>query len=209
MESGLLMALSSVGMMLLSLSLAYFDNRLFPGQMMMHHAAKGFPGIANGALWGNLMLMPFVFYIIGPYWDHGNPDVARSAIILGTVLSLYAFLFVYRNGLQDDAWAGKGEIHPAGIVAMVYSAMLIAAFIVFYVYSDAKRTDIWTIWYLLALYFPLANHLVFDALNERYGFVWCPRIFAEEARPMLMFAIGELFITLVTALKLAFPKPWL
>lgn len=209
MNSGLIMALSGAGMMLLSMLLAYLNNRLLPRQMMYYHAAKGFPALANGALWGNLVLIPFIFYIIGPYWSRGNPEVARSAIILGTVLSLYAFLFVYRNGRHDDAWAGAGEIHPAGIVAMFYTAGLFASFILFYIYSRADRSDIWAIETLLALYLPLANHLVLDELNARYAYVWCPQIFAEERRPFIIFIAGEVLAVILTALKLVFPGAWL
>lgn len=177
--------------------------------MIDHHATIGFPGIANGALWGNVLLMPFAIFIIGSYWDQWSREGMVIAFSAGALLAFFAFTVFYRYGLHDDAWAGADEIHPAGIVAMVYTAGLVAGFILFYAYSDAKLEDVWIITGLLALYMPVANHLVLDALNGYRQFVWCPQIFKEETRPLLIFVWGEVFVAGITALKLFFPKAWL
>ena len=209
MQPNSLMTFSGIGLMALTMLLAYVDNRLFPGQMIAHHAAKGFPGIANGALWGNLFLMSFAVFLIGLCWDQWSRGNITVSLVLGTALSFYAFVFVYRTGLHDDAWAGAGEIHPAGIIAMIYTAGLIAAFILFYVFSSVERTYVWIIAGLLILYLPLANHVVLNFFNELQHFVFCPQIFKEEVRPLIIMRGGLIFVAAITSLKLFFPKAWL
>lgn len=208
MRPELVMAASSVCLMLLATLLVYIDNRLLPGQMTAHHAEKGFPGIANGALPGNIVLLSAVLYIVGSYWGQWSRESREIALFIGTALSLCAFLFVYRRGLHDDAWAGAGEIHPAGVVAVIYTAGVIAALILFYAFSSVESADVWTVGVLLILYLPLANHVVLNFINERRHFAWCPRIFEEETRPMDTFVNGAVFVTVMTAMKLTFPSAW-
>ncbi|MHB8710007.1 MAG: hypothetical protein ACYC6X_00405 [Minisyncoccota bacterium] len=203
------MAFLSVFLMVIAAILAHVDNRWLPGQMMLQHSAKGIPGIANGAWWGNLFLMSPILFLIGFYAEQWSRQEVLATLIIGAVVGSYAFLRVYRFGLHDDAWAGAGEVHPAGVVAMVYTAGLLAAFILFYVCSNVERAHVLIIGVLLVLYLPLANHLVLDFLNGAQHFVWCPQIFKEEVRPMIIMRGGLIFATVITTGKFLFPDRWL
>ncbi len=209
MKYGIVMGVSSVLFMAVAALLAYANNRWFPGQMMLHHSAKGIPGFANGAWWGNLFLMSPILFLIGFCAEQWSWQKVGATLIIGIIVSLYAFLQVYRFGLHDDAWAGAGEIHPAGAVVMVYTAGLLAAFILFYVCSSTERAHVLIIGVLLVLYLPLANHLVLNFLNWVQHFIWCPQIFKEEVRPMIIMRGGLIFATVITTAKLLFPNRWL
>lgn len=208
MKPELAMALSSVVLMALASILAYVDNRLFPGQMMVHHATRGYPGVANGSLYVNILVMSFVMYCMGLYWHQWTGGYKAVAIVVGMGFAIYAFMQIYRTGLHDDAWAGAGEMHPAGMVAMFYTGIVLAVSILFYVFSSVDRNHVWVIGALLLIYVPVANHLPLNALNEAYQFIWCPRIFAEEARPWKIFVGGEIGVGVLTGAKLLFPQSW-
>ena len=208
METRLVIALSSVGLMLLTFVLAHFDHRLLPEQMMDYHAKKGYPAVSNGSLWGNLFLMPFVVYVIWSYSAQWTAPEIKAAAWAGLALASCAFVFGYRTGKFDDALAGAGLMHPAGVVAMLYTAGLIATFILFCFFTKAESKDVWIVGVLLLAYIPIANHLVLNLLNEHLHFSWCPQIFKEEGRPMKILIRGELIAAAVIAVKLYIPKVW-
>ena len=208
MKIGLVMAFSIVGLMVLSTILAYIDDRLFPGQMMLRHASKGFPGVANGSLYVNLLLLPFVVYLAGLYSHQWSGSYKAAAIIIGMGVAVYAFTQIYQTGLHDDAWAGAGEMHPAGLAAMACAGIAIAALILFYMFSSVDRAHVLMIGILLLFYVPVANHLPLNVLNEAYHFIWCPRIFAEETRPMQILISGVIGVAVLTGAKSLFPEAW-
>lgn len=208
MKPELTLALSGVVLMALASILAYADNRLFPGQMMIHHAAKGYPGVANGSLYMNALVMPFVMYHMGLYWHQWTGGYKAVAVVVGMGFAIFAFVKIYRMGLRDDAWAGAGEVHPAGMVAMFYAGIVLAVSILFYVFSSVDRTHVWIIGALLLVYVPVANHLPLNALNEAYQFVWCPRVFTVEARPWKIFIGGEAVVVALSGAKLLLPESW-
>ena len=207
-HDSLTVALFSVSLMLFATALAYIDKRLLPSQMMKYRAIRGFPALSNGALWGNIFLMPWVFYLAGDYRGQWTLGERETSLFIGAIVTFYMFKVVYKNGRFDDAWAGAGEIHLAGGAAMVYGTLLIMTLILFYVFSNAKRADIWIVGVLLLLYVPLANHWVLNTLNEWRGFIWCPSVFAEEERPMKILVRAEAGVIVITAAKLLFPGVW-
>ena len=91
---------------------------------------------------------------------------------------------------------------------MVYTAGLLAAFILFYVFSKAERMDVVVIGVLLLFYIPAANHLVLDFFNKLNAFIWCPDVFTAEERPMKILINGVCFAVGITAVKLLFPGSW-
>ena len=202
MSSGTVMALLSVGLMVLVVVLATVDDMLLPSQMMQQYKV-GFPLIANGAIWGNLVILSAALYVIGAYSDQWSGKEILVILVLGMAISYALFHFVYLQGKFPDALAGGGRpISPAGWVTMLYSGAVIAAILLFYFRTNATYFDIVIVGILLAMYIPIANHLVLEWLNNLYYFVWCPDVFAEESTPLYFIIGGELLVVAGTVVKM-------
>lgn len=199
METRLVMMLSSVGLMTLAAALSYLDGTFLPSQMSAKHHGYSFSFVVNGATWGNLLLLSVALYIIGAYSDQWSRDEVSVAFVLGGLVSLVLFIYVYRNGKFPDSLAGAEYISAAGWVVMVYTGLVYAALGLFYFRTDASVVDVLKVWALLALYIPIANHAVLAYLNSHYYFPWCPSIFTEEIAPLL-FIIGSEFLLLVATM---------
>ena len=204
MEIGLIMALSSVAIVLAAAVLAYFNGTLLPKQMMMMYPSGfSFSFIANGAMWGNLVLISLVLFVIGKYADEWSGKEIVAALVLGIVVSYALFHFVYLNGKFPDSLAGGGRpISPAGWLMMAYGGVVIAIIILFYFHSNATQMDITVIGILLILYILVANHVVLSWLDSLYSFPWCPAIFTEESTPLWFIIGGDILVAVATAVKL-------
>lgn len=203
MKIGLVMAYASVLLMLVATVLAWTDDMLLPSDMMRKGYKVGFPLVANGAIWGNFILISAVLYFIGMYsWQWSTRSI-EGALIIGMTVSWGLFYFVYLEGKFPDALAGGGRpISPAGWVTMLYSGVVIAAILLFYVWTSATRMDVLAVGILLFFYIPVANHAVLGWLNSLYSWPWCPRIFAEESTPLRFIIGGEIAVVVATAIKL-------
>lgn len=200
--SGFFMASASVWLMVLVIVLAHIDEMLLPWQFTKHYNV-GFPLVANGAIWGNLVLLSIALYFIGSYaWQWDGKEIG-AALVLGLVVSYSLFHFVYLKGMFPDALAGGGRpISPAGWVVVLYSGLVYGVIVLFYLRTSATPADILIIGGLLLLYVPVANHAVLGWLNGLYSWPWCPRIFAEEATPLRFIIGGEVLVVVATAVKL-------
>lgn len=200
---GFFMALTSVCLMILAVVLTNNDEMLWPWQFTKHYNV-GFPLVANGAIWANLVLLSIALYFIGAYWGQWNNKEIWIALVIGLAVSYALFHFVYLKGKFPDALAGGGRpISPAGWVVVLYSGIVYAAILLFYFRSSAEWTDVVWVGVLLALYIPVANHAVLGFLNSWYSWPWCPRIFAEEASPLRFIIGGEALVVVATGVKLA------
>lgn len=199
------MARWSVLVTFLVIGLMLLDGKFLPSQM----GKISLPGIANGSILANLVLMSAVLYFIGPYtsqWDKGDITVA---LLAGMVVSWLLYFFVYQNGKYDD-----GLTHPlslAGVLFMIYGGAVYAIIGLFYFRSNTEWTDVVLVGILLALYIPAANHAVLGWFNSWSYFnwsSWCPRIFAEESSPLYFIFGGEALVLAVTAAKIWLKNPW-
>jgi hypothetical protein len=193
--------------MSLVLILAFFDGMLLPAQMAGRYKI-GFPAVANGAIWGNLILLSAALYLIGAYRGQWSSQEIGTALGFGIAISYGLFEFVYLKGKFPDALAGGGkDISPAGWVMLIYSAGVYAAIGLFYLRTNATLGDVLVVAGLLTLYIPVANHAVLGWLNSTYSWPWCPRIFAEESSPLFFIVGGEILVVLATVVKLD-PPLW-
>ncbi|MDP1689885.1 MAG: hypothetical protein Q8L52_01635 [bacterium] len=200
------LAYASVWLMIVVLVLTWLDDMLLPSQRPMFKL--WFPAIANGAIWGNMVFLSLVLYLIGGYWNQWSVWEMVLALALGQLVSYMLFFFIYAEGKFPDALAGGGlGISTAGWVTMIYSAFAYAAIGLFYFRTNAAPMDVVIVGALLALYLPIANHAVLGWLNSLYSFPWCSRIFAEESSPMYFIVYGEILVVLATILKLD-PPLW-
>lgn len=205
MESGLVMARMSFLLMCVVLLLSWLDDMLLPSQMITQRLYNiGFPAVANGAIWANLVLLSIALYFIGAYWEQWSSKEIWLAVVIGLAISYALFQFVYLQGKFPDALAGGGRpISPAGWVMVFYSGLVYAAIGLFYFRTSANVTDVLIVAGILVLYLPIANHAVLGWLNSYYSFPWCPRIFAEETSPLRFIIGGEVLVVGATAVKLA------
>lgn len=204
-ESGIIMAQLSVLFMVAVIILTWLDDMFLPSQMVSNRFHPvGFPAVANGAIWGNLVLMSTVLYFIGAYWTEWSVTEILVAVSLGQIVSFVLFWFVYAEGKFPDALAGGGlGISAAGWVMMIYSALVYAAIGLFFFRTSATTRDVLAVSGLLLLYIPPANHAVLGWFNSWFSFPWCPRLFAEEASPLRFIIGGEILVVAAAAVKLA------
>lgn len=201
MEPKLIMALSSVCFMLIVVVLAWFDAMLLPSQQL---ASKVWlPVVSNGSIWANMVLISIALYVIGTYTDQWSNREIVLALVLGIVVSWALWCFIYQNGKYMDGLAQPYSL--AGRLTMIYGGAVIAAIVLFYFRTSATYFDIMVVGVLLALYIPIANHVVLDWLNSRLYFMWCPDIFVEEASPLRFIIGGEILVFAATVVKL---KVW-
>ena len=201
MSIGLILALSSVCLVLVEGSLTYLDEMFLPSQMMKKYPV-GFPFIANGGMWGDLFLVTPVLYIIGKY--HAEWGVwLWPALIFGVIASYAMHYFVYLHGALPDSLAGGGRpISPAGWVHVAYFGGAIALIGLFYFCSRPTNGDVTWIGILLALHIIVANHVPFYYISKHYRFPWCTTIFGSESRPLWILGIAIVMLMVVTAAKL-------
>ncbi len=203
METRFVMALSSVGLVLVAALLAYLDGTLFQGQMMKKYPGFSFSFIANGAMWGNLVLISLALSIIGKYRNEWSDGRLFLALVVGIYVSYALFDFVYLQGKFPDALAGGGRpISLAGWIIVLYFGAVLAAIDLFYFYSKPTTADVIAVGVLLALYIVVANHVVLNYLDSIYYFPWCPRIFVEESTPLRIIIGSGALLTAATAIKL-------
>jgi len=218
-SSSLVMALVSVCLMLVSASLAYTDRTLFPKQMVKkYHAGHSFSFIANGAMWGNLFLISWVFHITWAYEHEWEVAWGLSALTLGIVIAVAMYYFVYLEGKFPDSLTGEGSLlregiesfernrlerlSPAGVVQVVYFGLAVAHILLFYFHSSPTAEDVIVVGILLGLYSVVANHIPLMLLHRRFHFRWCPDLFAEESSPLLITGVSLALVAIATAVKI-------
>ena len=199
MSNGSLMALWSVVTMSAVIFLMWLSGTFLPAQM----GRVSLPGIANGSIIANLVLMSAVLYFIGQYSDQWSKTDITMWQYVGMLVSWLLYWYVYRHGKYDD-----GLTHPlslAGIIFLIYGGAMYTAIGLFYFRTTATLTDIAIVGALLLLYVPVANHAVLGWLNSWSYFnwtSWCPRLFAEESSPAYFILGGDLLVVIATVLKL-------
>lgn len=195
MSFELTVALGSVFLVLVMVAFADAGDMLSPKQMVKRYPV-GFPLVANGTAWGELLVLPWAIFIIGKYreqWDDVSLWIAGG---LGLLVSI-GMHAAYRLGKYPDALAGGGRgISSAGYVHAVYFAAMFALVFLFFCFtkmplygesgSDANW-DTLAVSGLLFVHLVLAHHVPLNFLNKRYRFVWCPNIFTEESAPLQRF----------------------
>ena len=204
LSAKLFMVFMSVCTILIAAGLAYFDGTLFPKQMMEKYPhGYSYSFIANGAMWANLVIMSVVFYVIGDYYWQWSTKEILIALVLGMAVSYTLFNFVYLRGKFPDSLAGGGRpISDAGWIIMVYAGTAFAAIGLFYLRVTATAWDILIVGCLLALYIPIANHVVLWWLNNYHHWPWCADVFKKESSPLTFIIWGEIAVVVGTALKL-------
>lgn len=188
--------------MILVIVLMILDRKFLPSQM----GKVGLPGIANGSIWANLVLISMVLYVIGPYTEFWSKANIVDALIAGMLVSWYLYFRVYQRGKYDD-----GLAHPlslAGVLFFTCGGAMYAAIALFYLRSSADWNDILEIGVLLLLYVPIANHAVLYLFDDLRTSLRCPDFFREESSPKQFIIWGEVFLVALTAAKLRFPNPW-
>lgn len=207
MSSSLILALSSVVAIFVEIFLAYQDEMLFPGQMAAKGYPIGFPLIANGGVWGDLLFVTPALFIIGKYTEKWSFLEMVGAFAISMAVSYAMHHFVYLKGTLPDALAGGGRpISPAGWVHVMYFATALTLIVLFYVANRAMTSDIVVIGVLLFLHIIVANHVPFHFINQHYNFTWCHDIYANEANPLqIIFWAGSL-LGIVTLAKLSWVK---
>ena len=201
MKSELAITFFSVCLFLFGAWLSYLDGMFLPSQMVKKYP-MGFPFIANGAMWGNLIFISLVLYVAGKYEREWSGIEMQVAFLVGVVASYLMFHFVYQQGKFPDALAGAKQMRLAGWVMVLYSGVAVTIIGLFYFYSHPTAADVVTVGVLLALYIVAANHVPLAWLNGWYHFPWCPDIFAEEKTPLLIMGGSGILLAGVTAIKL-------
>ena len=193
METKLVLTVSSICLMIIVFALAWFDGMLFPSQMLKQYSV-GFPAIANGSIWGNMVIMTVIIYIVGNYINQWNGTDMAMALIAGLAVMWVLFEIVYPRGRFPDALVGGGKpISPAGIVMMLYGTVVLAFLLLFYFRTSPMPFDAVVVGALLLAYIIAANHLPLALLNNTYYFVWCPDVFTEESSSR-NFIVGEMLL---------------
>lgn len=206
METGIVMARWSALITIIVMVLMLMEGTFLPSQM----GKIALPGIGNGSLWANLVLMSATLYLIGPYTEHWTAQDVAVGLILGMVVSWLLFFFVYQNGKYDD-----GLSHPlslAGVLFFIYGGAVYAAIGLFYLRSNVEWRDVVLVGVLLALYIPIANHAMLGWVNSWGYFEWSsqyPRIFDEESSPTYFIGGGMTLMALLTGAKLLSRGPWI
>lgn len=202
MSLSLILALSSVTAIFAAAFLAYQDGMLFPSQMMERYPV-GFPFIANGGMWGDLLFVTPALYFIGKHANEWDSEEVWLALLAGLATSLAMHYFVYLKGALPDSLAGGGRpISPAGWIHVGYFAIAIALIGLFYFCSAPTRSDVMVVGILLTLHIVVANHVPFHYLSEIYHFSWCPTIFGNESQPLWILGIAMALLASVSAIKL-------
>lgn len=201
MSARLVMALSSVGLVVAAAVLSYFDGMFLPSQMMQRYPV-GFPFIANGGMWGDLIFVSAALYVIGKYASAWTGPQVLMMLIAGCTMSAMMHYFVYLQGSYPDSLAGGGRpLSPAGWVHVLYFGLAMAAILLFYFCSHPAKEDVIVVGILLALHIVIANHVPLNFLNERLFFPWCPAIFEKEASSLRIVGIALALLAGVTAMK--------
>jgi len=193
MKTGIVMAGWSIFSMFLVILLMFLDGKFLPSQM----GKVSLPGIANGSIWANLVLMSGALYVIGAYAYQWSIKDATVALLAGMAISWLLYFLVYQHGKYDD-----GLTHPlslAGVLFFLYGGAAYAAVGLFYFSTSATFFDVLVVGGLLLLYVLVANHAALDFLSTVFNWGWCPSFFDEEASP-LYFIIGGVFLVLVSTI---------
>lgn len=200
MEIGTVLAVVNVVSLLCIAGLAYMDGMLLPSQMVKRYPL-GFPLVANGSFWANLVIMTMILYRIGSHLSWTGKQGLIS-ILLGIPVS-FLLHRMYLKGKFPDALAGAGRISPAGIVHALYTGVVIVpALVVFYVFNRTSNEYAIDMGVLLSLWVLIANHLPLHFMRKTAQWPWCPEIFKEERRPLLLQTAGIFLIIAVTVFRL-------
>ena len=202
MTFGLVLGFLSICVVFIEAILTYADGMFLPSQMVRRYPV-GFPFIANGGMWGDLLLLSPALCLIGRYAADWSGWEIVLALTVGMVVSFLMHDLVYLRGKFPDSLAGGGRpISKAGWVHVFYFGAALAAIILFYFYSHAAPVDVIIIGILLFLHIVIANHVPLQALNSHLYFPWCSDIFAEETNPLWILTIASALLAAVTVFKL-------
>ena len=199
---GFVLALISVALVLVGAGFAYMDRMFLPSQMVERYP-RGFPFIANGAMWGNLVLISLVLFVMGKYEGKWGGTETMLAFSVGMVISFAMFYFIYSRGKFPDSLAGGCRpISLAGWTQVFYFGWVLAAIFLFYFCSHATTKDVVRVGVLLAVYIIVANHVPLHYVRKWSYMPWCPRIFPGESSPLRIIICGEILVTVATIIKL-------
>ncbi len=201
MSIGLMLALSSVLLVLVEAGLTYLDGMFLPSQMVLRYPI-GFPFIANGGMWGDLLFVTPAVYIIGKYHEQWGVWLL-PALIIGVAASYAMHHFVYLKGALPDSLAGGGRpISPAGWIHVAYFGIGLALIGLFYFCGTATTNDVIWVGILLALHIIVANHVPFYYIAKHYNFAWCTTIFDTEAAPLRILVTAMILLGVATTFKI-------
>ena len=172
-----------------------------PNQMTTRYPV-GFPFIANGGMWGDLIIVSMVLYIIGGYVDRWSFQWVLAALLIGMAVSWAMHDLVYLKGRFPDSLAGGGrELSSAGMLHVLYFGTVLAAILLFF-FNKAEFGDVLAVSILLSLHIMVANHIPLKFVQDAYHFSWCPNVLDEESSSWRILLSAEAVLGVATALKL-------
>lgn len=201
MEIRTVLALASLMLAMYIGVTAHIGGMFFVQQMQKKHK-KGYPLVAKGDWWGNIFLITPVMYITGRYLEAWTRNEINIALLIGAIIAIYLYCFVYRNGEDPDACAGAGEIHPAGFLTMVYSTPVFAFIGLFYIRTDATPEEVEAVGMLLGAYLFVANHVVLAWFRSMFSLSWAPDPFKKGSNSLLILLAGEIAVATATVMKM-------
>lgn len=179
---GLYIGFLSITMIFLEGLIAYKSSMLTPSQMLRKHPdyLRGLPFIAHGGMWGDLILItPLVMYIVANFVDQWTILQWLLMYVIGSLISLVMHVMYVQTPFPDSlAW--KGGLSGAGVLHVVYMALMLSFVGMFYFYTTGASHDmVAVVSVVLAMHVAVGNHIVLGAFNRILHFSWCPEFIAK------------------------------
>ncbi len=181
---------------LYGLSSYLIDSNFLPHQVIAKWGRAGFPVVAHGGFWGDLLVLPALFwYFTNEYGDHWTNETLGRAIKIGLGLALANHILLIFTQTIPDPFGWKGEKMSFTIFFHFLYFWLAATFIaLMYFTSGGVSLSLAVIGSgVLGVHMMAGMHIPLAVLQEHFQWKWCPQGLIHTQ--LILMQIG-LWITL-------------
>lgn len=163
------------GLVVVQALLASNDQFLTVAQMRNHGTEQGLPFVWHLGMWGDFFVISFLVAVIvalhGSEWRAKDIEIAAAISTMVTLVMGY----IYTRSSTHEAHMHEHQITAAGWVHLVYMAVAVSTFILFYFYTS-RPSGALLITTNIAIVFQIfiGNHMVLGIFKFMGGLPWYP-----------------------------------
>lgn len=172
---------------------SYFVEKNFlPSQVFARWGRNGIPLVAHGGFWGDLFILPPVFwYVVTRYGEGWSQRQIVVMVGIGFAITLANHINLMMNQTLPDPFGWKEE-RWSTLIALhfVYMTMYVALSGLFF-FSSGKvpSTLAVLVGVALGLHMMLGTHVILGIVKRWTQWSWCPDFFANPQMPYVIIGI--------------------